>query len=118
MNKQKELNKKRLRRKTRTRAKLKNRNIPVRLSVFRSNNYIYAQLIDDSKQKSLTTVSSKIFKDLKLTKTEQAFRVGELIAEKAKDLNIGQVVFDRGQYKFHGRVKALAEGVRSKGLKI
>ncbi len=85
-----------------------------RLTVFRSNANIYAQIIDDSKAKTLIAASSKETKETK--KMEQAQAVGKLIAEKAKTAKIKTVVFDKGAYKFHGRVKALAEAAREGGL--
>lgn len=87
-----------------------------RLTVFRSNMNIYAQIIDDAKAKTLASASSKEAK--KASKTEQAAEVGKLIAQKAKDAKITTVVFDKGAYKFHGRVKALAEGAREGGLQF
>ena len=84
-----------------------------RLSVFRSLNEVYAQLIDDVKGKTLLAASSS---NLKGTKTEQAFEVGKVIAEKAKEKKIKTVVFDRNGYLYHGRVKALADGARESGL--
>lgn len=116
MRKQKELNKKILRRKKRVRAKIKGTADRPRLSVFRSNYYTYAQLIDDSNQKTLAAVSSR--GQGKLTKAKAAEKVGELIAEKAQTLGIKKAVFDRGPYKYHGRVKAIVEGAKQKGLKI
>lgn len=86
-----------------------------RLNVFRSNKAIYCQLIDDSKGHTLATASSK---DLNGTKTEQATAVGKAIAEKAKAAGIEAVVFDRGGYLYHGRVKALADGAREGGLQF
>lgn len=91
-----------------------------RLSVFRSNREIYAQLIDDTRGKTLMTVSSKA-KDIATqngTKTEKAKIVGKAIAEKAKENGIETVVFDRGGYLYHGRVKSLAEAAREGGLKF
>ena len=88
-----------------------------RLNVYRSNKEIYCQLVDDVNGFTLagaTSLSSK----LKGTKTEKVREVGKLIAEKAKALNIETVVFDRGGYLYHGRVKALAEGAREGGLKF
>lgn len=82
--------------------------------MFRSNANIYAQIIDDSKAKTLIAASSKETKETK--KMEQAQAVGKLIAEKAKTAKIKTVVFDKGAYKFHGRVKALAEAAREGGL--
>ncbi|MCB0428774.1 MAG: 50S ribosomal protein L18 [Flavobacteriales bacterium] len=92
-----------------------------RLSVFRSNSEIYAQLIDDLEGKTLSHVSSRekeISGKGKITKTEQARLVGEAIAAKAKNAGIESVVFDRGGYLYHGRVKALADAAREGGLKF
>lgn len=89
-----------------------------RLSVFRSNKFIYAQLIDDTNAHTLCAVSSKDAENSKGTKTEQASHIGKLLAEKAKASNIETVVFDRGGYRYHGRVKALADGAREAGLKF
>ncbi|WP_420400683.1 50S ribosomal protein L18 [Flagellimonas sp.] len=90
-----------------------------RLSVFRSNKEIYAQLIDDNKGVTLAAASSRD-KDLdaKGTKTEVAALVGKAIAEKAKKLGVEAVAFDRGGNLYHGRVKSLAEGAREAGLKF
>ncbi len=91
-----------------------------RLSVFRSNKEIYAQLIDDVDGKTLAAVSSRD-KDLakvKGNKTEVAALVGKAIAEKSKEAGIEKVAFDRGGNLYHGRVKALAEGAREAGLKF
>jgi large subunit ribosomal protein L18 len=88
-----------------------------RLCVFRSNNRIYCQLIDDRAGHTLAAASSVengISKDG--SKSDQAKKVGELIASKAKGLNIDNVVFDRGGYLYHGRIKSLAEGAREGGL--
>ena len=86
-----------------------------RLNVFRSNTGISVQLIDDVKQVTLATASSKEIKE-KGTMIEIAAKVGTLIAEKAKKAKIKDVVFDRGGYQYHGRVKALAEAAREAGL--
>ncbi|MEM8886689.1 MAG: 50S ribosomal protein L18 [Bacteroidota bacterium] len=89
-----------------------------RLSVFRSNKQIYAQLIDDESGVTLASCSSRE-KDLNLqavSKTESSKEVGKKLAEIAKSKGIEAVVFDRGGYKYHGRVKALAEGAREGGL--
>lgn len=94
--------------------KLKKSNRP-RLSVFRSNRHIYAQVIDDSKGITLVSASSMEVTDGG-TKTEVAKKVGYLLAEKALKLKISKVVFDRGKFKYHGRIKALAEAAREKGL--
>ncbi len=92
-----------------------------RMRVFRSNRHIYVQIIDDIKQTTLVAMSSedKSFdaSDLK-GKCEQAHKVGEMVAERAKAAGIDQVVFDRGGNLYHGRVKALSEGARKGGLKL
>jgi len=89
-----------------------------RLSVFRSNKDIYAQLIDDVKGVTLVAASSKSISDAKVAKIEQANLVGKSIAEKALAAGFEAVVFDRGGYLYHGRVKSLAEGAREGGLKF
>jgi large subunit ribosomal protein L18 len=88
-----------------------------RLCVFRSNKHIYAQLIDDEKGKVLMSAKDK---DLtkKIKKTEIASEVGKLIAKKALEKKIEKIVFDRAGYKYHGRVKSLADGARQGGLKF
>lgn len=88
-----------------------------RLSVFRSNKDIYAQIIDDVKGSTLASASSKSLKD-KSTKTEKAAIVGKLIAEKAIQAGVETVIFDRNGYLYHGRVKSLADGAREGGLKF
>ncbi len=91
-----------------------------RLTVFRSNKEIYAQLIDDVAGKTLFAASSleKESAAEKLTKIETAKKIGQLIAERALSGGINEVVFDRNGYLYHGRVKAVAEGAREKGLKF
>jgi large subunit ribosomal protein L18 len=91
-----------------------------RLSVFRSNQEIYAQVIDDLAGRTLVAASSreKGITEKTATKTEKAKQVGALIAERAKEAGIDAVVFDRGGYLYHGRVKALAEAAREGGLKF
>ena len=86
-----------------------------RLSVFRSNKEIYAQLIDDITGNTLASASSASAKG---TKTEQATEVGKLIAENAKKAGVDTVVFDRGGFLYHGRIKALADSARNAGLKF
>jgi len=88
-----------------------------RLTVFRSNAQIYAQIIDDSKGTTLAAASSLNIKD-KMTKCEQAAKVGKLIADAAKNAGVERVVFDRNGYLYHGRVKQLAEAAREAGLKF
>lgn len=92
-----------------------------RLFVYKSNNHIYAQLIDDFRNETLTgvsTLSPDIREDHDRGNCEAARAVGELIAEKAEEMNIDTVVFDRGGYPYHGRVKAVAEGARDGGLEF
>lgn len=88
-----------------------------RLSVFRSGKHIYAQLIDDKQGRTLASASSKEVKSAG-KKTDLALEVGKMISQKAKEKNIAKVVFDRGGYKYHGRVKALADGAREGGLEF
>lgn len=93
-----------------------------RLSVFRSANHIYAQVVDDTTGMTLAAASSRdkdLLKDIeKLPKGEQSKRVGEAVAERAQGKGITAVIFDRGGYQYHGRVKAVAEGAREKGLQF
>lgn len=88
-----------------------------RLCVFRSNKHIYAQIIDDEKGITLVSASDLELKSKK-NRIETAFEVGKLIAKKALEKKIEKVVFDRSRYKYHGRVKSLAEGAREGGLKF
>ena len=104
----------------RVRFKLKKKN-NLRLSLFRSNKFIYAQLIDDSVGKTLLSSSSiqKEFKNVKGSPKEIAFQIGESIGKKILENKIEKkICFDRGGYLFHGRVKEFAMGVRSKGIKF
>ncbi|MGB7587515.1 MAG: 50S ribosomal protein L18 [Solirubrobacterales bacterium] len=106
----------RLRRRRRVRARVSGTAEKPRLSVYRSNRGIFAQLIDDTSGRTLAAINW-IEPDLrKLTATEQAKRAGELLAERAKAAGIETCIFDRGGYKYHGRVRALAEGAREGGL--
>lgn len=91
-----------------------------RLSVFRSNKQVYAQLVDDLEGKTLIAASSreKGIAEKTVNKIEQAKLVGNLLAEKAKEAGIEKVVFDRNGYLYHGRVKSLAEAAREGGLKF
>ena len=88
-----------------------------RLTVFRSNTQIYAQLIDDVNGVTLAAASSLGLKD-KVTKTEQAASVGKLVAKAAQEAGVTNVIFDRNGYLYHGRVKQLAEAAREAGLKF
>ncbi len=108
----------RLRRRRRVRAKVRGSAERPRLSVFRSNRGIQAQLIDDVKGHTVAAVNW-VEADLKsLARMEQAKKAGELLAERAKAAGVERAVFDRGGYQYHGRVRALAEGAREAGLKI
>jgi len=109
-----------LRRKIRSRYKISKRSNRPRLSVYRSNKHIYGQIIDDSTGTILAGVSSSNIKskDGDKGKIDVSFKTGETLAVKAKEKNIDEVVFDRSGYKYHGRVKALAEGARKSGLKF
>ncbi len=102
----------------RIRKKMEGSSVRPRLSVYRSNKQIYCQLIDDTKGTTLASAASTDEGVSGTNKTEVAKKVGELIGNRAQSLNISEVVFDRGGYLFHGRVKALAEGARSAGLKF
>ena len=104
----------------RIRRKTAGTNEKPRLSVFRSNNEIYVQIIDDESGKTLVAASSKD-KDIsaqKVNKTEKSKLVGAAIARKATELGILKVVFDRSGYLYHGRVKAVADGAREGGLQF
>lgn len=90
----------------------------LRLSVFRSNKYIWAQIIDDQKQQTLVSASEKDIAVKESNKTERARFVGKMLAQKAKKRNIKTVFLDRGRFKYKGRVKALAEGARGEGLQF
>jgi large subunit ribosomal protein L18 len=106
----------RLKRRRRVRAKVRGTAERPRIAVFRSNRGIFVQLIDDDAGRTLAAVNW-IEPDLRdLPRMEQATRAGALIAERAKAAGIEAAVFDRGGYRYHGRVKALAEGAREGGL--
>jgi large subunit ribosomal protein L18 len=113
---------KRIRRHIRVRKHLAGTADRPRVSIFRSLSQIYAQVIDDTTGRTLVAVSS-VDKELrekigKLKKSEQAKEVGKVLAERAQSKGIKQVVFDRGGYRYHGRVKALAEAARAAGLQF
>lgn len=101
--------------KARIRGKINGTTARPRLSVFRSNKFIYGQIIDDSNGETLVTVSSKD-ESTSGTMIEQAKNVGKALGEKALGANINTVVFDRNGYLYHGRVKSFAEGAREGGL--
>lgn len=105
-----------LRRAGRVRNKILAKKTFPRLTVFRSNKYIYAQIINDKKGVTLVAVSEKEIEDSKMKKIEKAKVVGQKLAQKAKSKKIKNVVYDKGAYRYHGRIKALAEGAREGGL--
>ncbi len=108
----------RLKRRKRVRSKVSGTAERPRLSVFRSNRGVFAQLIDDRSGKTVVAVNW-IEADLrKLGPMDQAKKVGSLLAERAKEAGVSTCVFDRGGYRYHGRVKALAEGAREGGLEF
>ena len=115
---QKSLRRDRIRR--RLRSRIKGSADRPRLAIFRSNKQIYAQIINDVEGHTLVSCSSRL-KELNLqplSKTDQGREVGKKLAELAKEKGIESVVFDRGGYRYHGRVKALAEGAREGGLQF
>lgn len=106
----------RIRRHKRVRRHLSGTSSRPRLNVFRSNTHIYAQVIDDSQGRTLVAANSLQIETDDLNKTETARRVGSLVASRAQEAGITSVVFDRGGYVYHGRVKALADAARKGGL--
>jgi large subunit ribosomal protein L18 len=109
----------RQRRHTRVRKRVRGTSERPRLAVYRSNRYIYAQVIDDVNGVTLASASSQEPDMRSSTLTvDTASKVGALIGSRAKDAGVGSVVFDRGGYKFHGRVKALADAAREAGLEF
>lgn len=105
-------------RKLRTRSKIKGTKEMPRLSVFKSNKYVSAQLINDIEGKSILGVTEKHLAEKKGQKTEKAKSLGLLLAKKAIEKKIKKVVFDRGGYSYHGRTKAVADGAREGGLEF
>jgi large subunit ribosomal protein L18 len=108
----------RLRRRRRIRAKVRGSAERPRLSVYRSNRGIFAQLVDDDSGRTLAAVNWTESDLRKLDPMEQAKRAGETLAKRASEAGIEACVFDRGGYRYHGRVRALAEGAREGGLKL
>ena len=108
----------RLKRRRRVRAKVRGSAERPRISVFRSNRGIFAQLVDDDAGRTLASVNWTEGDLRSLKPMEQATKAGQLLAERAKAAGIDTVVFDRGGYQYHGRVKALAEGAREGGLRF
>ena len=117
MSLQKKIIKRKDRRKKRVRKKMRTGIMP-RLSVFRSLKHIYAQIIDDVQHKTLAGFSTLVLGAKEGDKKEQAKIIGKELAKQAKDKGIEAVVFDRGKHLYHGRLKALAEGLREGGLKL
>lgn len=118
MNKTKQLNQIKERRRIRTRAKMVGTMERPRLSVLRTNKFTSVQLIDDMAGKTLASASTRDMKTKEKGKIVGAETLGELIAKKAQELKIHAAIFDRGGYNYHGRVKAIAEGARKGGLQI
>ena len=106
----------RLRRRRRVRAKIRGTAERPRISVFRSNRGIFAQLIDDDSGRTLASVNWTESELRGIGRMEQAQRAGALLADRARAVGVESAVFDRGGYKYHGRVKALADGAREAGL--
>ena len=110
----------RLNRHKRVRSKITGTKNKPRVAVFKSNRHIFVQFIDDTTGKTL--LSNKIISNKKTKtkedKTAKAGSIGEMLAEKAKELGITETVFDRGGFKFHGRIKAVADGLKKGGIKI
>ena len=110
-----------IKRKLRNRKKLKDVNFNrYRVSVAKSLNNLSAQIIDDKQKKTLVSASSieKDIKSKKVKKMDKSSLIGEILAKRAKEKNISEVYFDRGEYKYHGRVKLFAETLRKNGLKF
>ncbi len=115
---QRKLHKRTKRRSLRVRARLLNPGMLHRVSVFRSANNIYAQLIDDAKQATIASCSSVELQKVTGDKKEIAKAVGQELAKRALEKGIKNIVFDRGSYLYHGRVKSLADGLRDGGLQV
>lgn len=106
----------RARRAVRVRSKVRGTAERPRLTVYRSNKAVWAQIIDDRAGQTLVSACTLNVTEKGLSKTDQAGKVGQLLAERAKAAGVERVVFDRGSYLYHGRVKALADGARKGGL--
>lgn len=113
----KEVQNKAIRRALRVRSKLNKGKHP-RVSVFKSLNQIYAQVIDDNAGNTIISCSSLELKDLSGDKVQVAHQVGKELAKRASEKGINQVIFDRGSFLYHGRIKALADGLREGGLQV
>ncbi len=115
------MNNQRLQRQLRTRRKLQKGSDKIRLSVFRSNKYLYAQLIDDTSGKTVASLSEKALSKkgkTAATRMDNAKELGISLAKIALDKKIKEVVFDKGRYAYHGKIKQIAEGAREGGLKF
>ena len=108
----------RIRRHGRVTARMSGTGSRPRIAVFKSNQYIYVQLIDDEKGRTLASASTRALSSKSKSKIASSSELGKVIAEAAKKAGINSAVFDRGAYQYHGRIKALAESARSSGLKI
>ncbi len=111
-------NKQKLKREIRVRSKIRGTGIRPRLSIFRSNRFMYAQLINDEAKKTIIGVSERHLKEKLTGKSARAKAVGILLAKKALDKKIKKIVFDRGSYSYHGRVISIAQGAREGGLEF
>ena len=107
-----------IKRQARTRSKIKGTADRPRLSVHRTNRFMYAQLIDDVAKKTIIGVSEKHLKETLIGKIAKAKAVGVLLAKKAIEKKINKVVFDRGAYSYHGRITGIAQGAREGGLEF
>lgn len=108
----------RVRRQKRIRSKIEGTKESPRVSVYRSNKYIYAQAIDDIIGRTLVSVSESELKDKSGKRVEKAKKLGVLMAEKIKKAKIEKIIFDKGSFKYHGRVEAFATGLREGGVKF
>lgn len=118
MSVQSKIAKRKIRRARLVRTKIRKTTSLARVSVFRSLSQIYVQLIDDAQQATVASASSLTMKDVKGSKTDLAHAVGVALAKDALAKGVKKAVFDRGRFLYHGRVKALAEGIREGGLQI
>ena len=116
MNMKKKLKMRKKRRALRVKNSFKSKTLKLRVTVFRSLNHIYAQIIDDSLKKTIVSFSSLGLKNEVDDKTAVARLIGKELGKKAKAVSIENVFFDRGQYRYHGRIRALADGLRDSGL--
>ncbi|MDO8583462.1 MAG: 50S ribosomal protein L18 [bacterium] len=107
-----------IKRQIRTRSKIRGTEERPRLSVYKSNRFMYAQLIDDVARKTIVGVSEKHLTEKVVGKSAKSKAVGVLLAKKAMDKKIKKVVFDRGSYTYHGRISSIAEGAREGGLEF